>query len=208
MATIQAAEPVEHLGLTERAALGRAARAEVHAAPTPAGRRRRTRSRARRAARAAGGDARPGTGPDPLAAACSSPPSPSTAAPPTDGASDPPALPRTGLDDQLCGDAHLSNFGAYAAPDRDLVFDINELRRDAAGAVRVGPQAAGRELRRRGTRTAASSSGSGRRSSSPRRARIARRCGSTRMATSTSGTPASRDELLRRVRRSRLRRSS
>src|SRR5436190_19619658 len=29
--------------------------------------------------------------------------------------------PRTGLDVQLCGDAHLSNFGAYAAPDRRLV---------------------------------------------------------------------------------------
>jgi uncharacterized protein (DUF2252 family) len=27
---------------------------------------------------------------------------------------------------QLCGDAHLSNFGAYAAPDRQLVFDAND----------------------------------------------------------------------------------
>jgi uncharacterized protein (DUF2252 family) len=34
--------------------------------------------------------------------------------------------PRTGLDVQLCGDAHLSNFGAFAAPDRRLVFDIND----------------------------------------------------------------------------------
>ncbi|MBP2356793.1 uncharacterized protein (DUF2252 family) [Kribbella aluminosa] len=32
----------------------------------------------------------------------------------------------TGLDVQLCGDAHLSNFGAYASPDRRLVFDIND----------------------------------------------------------------------------------
>ena len=30
--------------------------------------------------------------------------------------------PRTGLDVQLCGDAHLSNFGAFGAPDRRLVF--------------------------------------------------------------------------------------
>jgi uncharacterized protein (DUF2252 family) len=36
------------------------------------------------------------------------------------------AVPRTGLQVQLCGDAHLMNFGAYAAPDRRLVFDIND----------------------------------------------------------------------------------
>ena len=34
--------------------------------------------------------------------------------------------PRTGLEVQLCGDAHLSNFGAFAAPDRRLVFSIND----------------------------------------------------------------------------------
>jgi uncharacterized protein (DUF2252 family) len=34
--------------------------------------------------------------------------------------------PRTGLVAQLCGDAHLSNFGTYAAPDRRLVFSIND----------------------------------------------------------------------------------
>src|SRR5207244_7416304 len=34
--------------------------------------------------------------------------------------------PRTGLHTQLCGDAHLSNFGAFAAPDRRLVFSIND----------------------------------------------------------------------------------
>ena len=33
---------------------------------------------------------------------------------------------RTGLSVQLCGDAHLSNFGAFAAPDRRLVFDVND----------------------------------------------------------------------------------
>jgi uncharacterized protein (DUF2252 family) len=36
------------------------------------------------------------------------------------------ATPRSGLEAQLCGDAHLSNFGVFAAPDRDLVFDIND----------------------------------------------------------------------------------
>lgn len=34
--------------------------------------------------------------------------------------------PRTGLRVQLCGDAHLSNFGSFAAPDRRLVFSLND----------------------------------------------------------------------------------
>jgi uncharacterized protein (DUF2252 family) len=34
--------------------------------------------------------------------------------------------PHTGLFAQLCGDAHLSNFGLFAAPDRRLVFDCND----------------------------------------------------------------------------------
>jgi uncharacterized protein (DUF2252 family) len=33
---------------------------------------------------------------------------------------------RTGLHTQLCGDAHLSNFGVWASPDRRLVFGIND----------------------------------------------------------------------------------
>ena len=41
-------------------------------------------------------------------------------------ASDLAGMPRTGLHAQLCGDAHLSNFGAFAAPDRRLVFSIND----------------------------------------------------------------------------------
>jgi uncharacterized protein (DUF2252 family) len=36
------------------------------------------------------------------------------------------ALPSTRLRVQLCGDAHLANFGAFQAPDRRLVFDIND----------------------------------------------------------------------------------
>lgn len=36
------------------------------------------------------------------------------------------SLPQSGLRTQLCGDAHLLNFGAFAAPDRTLVFDIND----------------------------------------------------------------------------------
>ena len=41
-------------------------------------------------------------------------------------AADLAGMPRTGLHVQLCGDAHLSNFGVYAAPDRRLVFDTND----------------------------------------------------------------------------------
>ena len=41
-------------------------------------------------------------------------------------AADLAAGPRTGLHAQLCGDAHLSNFGVFAAPDRRLVFSIND----------------------------------------------------------------------------------
>jgi uncharacterized protein (DUF2252 family) len=41
-------------------------------------------------------------------------------------AADLDASPRTSLVVQLCGDAHLSNFGAYAAPDRRLVFSVND----------------------------------------------------------------------------------
>jgi uncharacterized protein (DUF2252 family) len=32
----------------------------------------------------------------------------------------------TGINAQLCGDAHLSNFGLYGAPNRSIVFDIND----------------------------------------------------------------------------------
>jgi uncharacterized protein (DUF2252 family) len=34
--------------------------------------------------------------------------------------------PTAGLDVQLCGDAHLSNFGAFASPERRLLFDLND----------------------------------------------------------------------------------
>ena len=34
--------------------------------------------------------------------------------------------PRAGLIVQLCGDAHLSNFGVFASPERNLLFDLND----------------------------------------------------------------------------------
>jgi uncharacterized protein (DUF2252 family) len=41
-------------------------------------------------------------------------------------ANDLAATPTAGLNAQLCGDAHLSNFGGFASPSRDLVFDLND----------------------------------------------------------------------------------
>jgi uncharacterized protein (DUF2252 family) len=41
-------------------------------------------------------------------------------------AADLATTPTSGLRVQTCGDAHLSNFGAFAAPDRRLVFDLND----------------------------------------------------------------------------------
>jgi uncharacterized protein (DUF2252 family) len=65
-------------------------------------------------------------------------------------AADLAATPVTGLETVLCGDAHLSNFGVFATPERQLVFDINDfdetfpgpwewdLKRLAASAVVAG----------------------------------------------------------------------
>ena len=41
-------------------------------------------------------------------------------------AADLAGTPRTSLKVQLCGDAHLSNFGGFAAPDRRLIFSVND----------------------------------------------------------------------------------
>lgn len=48
-------------------------------------------------------------------------------------AADQAALPRTGLTVQLCGDAHLANFGAFASPERRLVFDVNDFDETVPG---------------------------------------------------------------------------
>jgi uncharacterized protein (DUF2252 family) len=34
--------------------------------------------------------------------------------------------PRTGIRTQICGDAHLANFGGFATPERNLIFDLND----------------------------------------------------------------------------------
>jgi uncharacterized protein (DUF2252 family) len=65
-------------------------------------------------------------------------------------AADLATTPTTGIEAMLCGDAHLSNFGVFATPERQLVFDINDfdetfpgpwewdLKRLAASAVVAG----------------------------------------------------------------------
>src|SRR4051812_38818094 len=41
-------------------------------------------------------------------------------------ANDLASTPKSGIQAQLCGDAHLLNFGAYASPERALLFDLND----------------------------------------------------------------------------------
>lgn len=48
-------------------------------------------------------------------------------------AADLASTPVSGLTVQLCGDAHLANFGLYASPERQLVFDINDFDETLAG---------------------------------------------------------------------------
>src|SRR5436190_246586 len=48
-------------------------------------------------------------------------------------AADLATTPNSGLRVQLCGDAHLSNFGVFGSPERNLVFDINDFDETAPG---------------------------------------------------------------------------
>ena len=48
-------------------------------------------------------------------------------------ASDLAKTPVSGIQAQLCGDAHLSNFGVYASPERRQVFDVNDFDETHAG---------------------------------------------------------------------------
>ncbi|MCU1427648.1 MAG: hypothetical protein JWL83_1648 [Actinomycetia bacterium] len=41
--------------------------------------------------------------------------------------------PTSGLMVQACGDAHISNFGVYASPERQLVFDVNDFDETMSG---------------------------------------------------------------------------
>jgi uncharacterized protein (DUF2252 family) len=78
------------------------------------------------------------------------------------------AATSTGIPAQLCGDAHISNFGMFGTPERDLVFDVNDfdethagpfewdvLRLAASAAVAARDGAHGAATERRAARTAA-----------------------------------------------------
>jgi uncharacterized protein (DUF2252 family) len=61
-------------------------------------------------------------------------------------------LPATGITPVICGDAHLGNFGFYASPERELVFDLNDFDEAHPGAwewdlrrLAVSVYAAGRQ---------------------------------------------------------------
>jgi uncharacterized protein (DUF2252 family) len=49
-------------------------------------------------------------------------------------AADLATTPTTGLTVQLCGDAHIANFGGFAAPDRRMVFDLNDFDETLPGS--------------------------------------------------------------------------
>ena len=111
--------------------------------------------------------------------------------------------PRSGLNAQICGDAHLSNFGVFGSPERQLVFDCNDfdetlpgpwewdVKRLAASVV-VAARNLGFSKSHRGWRRSSASA-----SATARSCARWRRC-----RTSTSGTPRSRS------RRSSMRSSS
>ncbi|MGD9570963.1 MAG: DUF2252 domain-containing protein [Thermoleophilia bacterium] len=48
-------------------------------------------------------------------------------------AADLAGAPSTGIDVVSCGDAHVSNFGFFASPERDLIFDLNDFDEGAVG---------------------------------------------------------------------------
>ena len=194
-------DAVPHPSVSERVALGKQARANTprstHAdfdppadRPDPVALLRSRRSRA------SPSWCRSATG------ACSCRRSPSTAGPRRSWRSDLPATPRSGLRVQCCGDAHLSNFGVFASPERRLVFDINDFDETLPGpwewdVKRLAASLADRRPRQR-LRARRCATGS---CSTPS-ASTARRCASfAAMRTSTSGTPASTSRTSCRVRR-------
>ncbi len=68
-------------------------------------------------------------------------------------AADLAATPDTGIHVQLCGDAHLANFGAFGSPERKLLFDINDFDETLPGPwewdvkrLAASFEVAGREL--------------------------------------------------------------
>ena len=59
--------------------------------------------------------------------------------------------PRSGLNVQACGDAHLLNFGGFATPERNIIFDINDFDETLPGPWGMGPQTFSRQRGHCGT---------------------------------------------------------
>ena len=78
-------------------------------------------------------------------------------------AADLAALPNSGIVSQLCGDAHVRNVGAYAAPDGRLVFDINDFDETIRGPFEW-------DLKRMAASISLAGRGSGHKESAVRRA--------------------------------------
>ena len=78
-------------------------------------------------------------------------------------AADLAVLPSTGIVSQLCGDAHVRNLGAYAAPDGRLVFDINDFDETIRGPFEW-------DLKRMAASVTLAGRGSGHKESSARQA--------------------------------------
>ena len=107
-------------------------------------------------------------------------------------AADLAGTPTSGITVQLCGDAHLGNFGGFAAPGRRMVFDVDDF--DETLPARGSGTSSGSRRARRSRRA---SGASPRRTARTRCARRSwatrRRCGaSPGCGRSTSGTPVRR----------------
>ena len=175
----RAERTIEHLSPAERVAVGRRPARRCRGARTPSGSRTATaptpsscsRNRPRPGCRSWCRSATAG---------CSSRRSRSTAARRYLMASDLAATPRTGLHVQLCGDAHLSNFGAFAAPDRRLVFSVNDFDETLPGPFEWDVKRLVASFAVAGRTAASTPADAGRDQPTVGRGRTARRCGSSR----------------------------
>ena len=178
---------VPHLSVAERVARGKAARARCRGRATPSSSRRRTGPTRSSSARAQAASRVPELVPIRYGRMLVSPFTFYRGA----ALSWPPIWPRrraSGLQVQPCGDAHLSNFGVFASPERRLVFDINDFDETLPGPwewdvkrLAASLAVAGRENGYPAGRAQAIVRGAV--------ARTARRCGSSpRCRTSTCGT--------------------
>jgi uncharacterized protein (DUF2252 family) len=61
--------------------------------------------------------------------------------------------PAAGLEAQLCGDAHLSNFGLFASPERVLLFDVNDFDETLPGPFEYDVKRMAASLRSRAATT-------------------------------------------------------